>query len=154
MTPHVIRLRGPWDYAPLKCWQLQAGEVVELSDVPPAGRVQMPCDWSESLGADYRGVVRFSRKFNRPTNLTSMVYLVFAAIDGAARVELNGELLGQTERDAIDLRFDVTHLIQLHNRLLVEVALRPLPPADEAAVRGPRADLGGGLIGEVRLEIW
>ena len=51
-------------------------------------------------------------------------------------------------------RFDVTGVLAERNELVIEVELPPLSYADEQRLRPERAGLPGGLIGEVRLEIF
>jgi len=135
--PHIIRLRGPWDYQVL----LHLGPDDAPETPLPSGRVQMPCDWSESLGPIFCGRVRYRRTFNwtAPLEADQRVTLAFDGVTQKAQVTLNGQLLGSFGPDPAWL--DITALLKPHNELLVEVA----------AVHtgaGP-----GGLTGEVRLEI-
>jgi hypothetical protein len=125
---HRIRLRGPWDLVPLDRTDGDA-------PLPPAGRVDVPGDLSEVVGADFRGRVRLGRRFNSPTNLDpdEQVALVFEALDAQAQLVLNGtplQFAGQSPA-----RFDIRPLLALHNLLEVTLTLPALP------------------LGEVRLEI-
>ncbi len=123
-SPHVIRLRGPWE------WEAVAG------DVTAAGRTQLPGAWSELVGDDFRGLVRYCRAFNRPTNLEphERVWLVLAGLPGEMTLQLNGRPL-EGDASGEPRRFDITPLLALHNKLSIETA-------------DP-----GGIAGEVRLEI-
>ena len=145
--PHVIRLCGPWDLQPLECFGAPA-------ELPKPARVQAPCDWAELLGHDFLGRVRYTRKFNRPTNLDphERVWLTFDGVDHRASVTLNGTRLGQLAGCARSARFDVTDLLELHNTLVVDVTLDRDTFHDQS-LRGARAGKAGGLVGEVRLEI-
>jgi beta-galactosidase/beta-glucuronidase len=152
---HSIRLRGPWRYEPLARSVLQSdGTPTETTNgLPPAGKVAMPGDWGATLGRAFRGRVRYRRAFGRPTiEAGERVYLVIEAVDAEARVLLNGQPLGETRGGPA--RFDVTALLRPRNELMVEVSLPVHPPDEERQIRGARAGLPGGLIGEVRLEIY
>ncbi len=48
----------------------------------------------------------------------------------------------------------MTDLLRERNELVIEVELPPLAYADEQQLRPDRAGLAGGVIGEVRLEIF
>jgi hypothetical protein len=56
----------------------------------------MPADWGASVGANFRGLVRFTRRFAQPTGLDeiSRVWLVLESVDWQAAVSLNGTTLG------------------------------------------------------------
>ena len=155
-TPHVIRLRGPWEYCPLERVRLLHDGTCERSSqgLPPGGRVEIPADWGQTLGDDFRGRVRYVRRFGCPTNLTSgdRVWLVLEAVDARAEVMLNDEPLGSVTGPAGG-RFDITAALRDRNVLTVDVELLPLPSEVERERRAERAGGPGGLIGEVRLEI-
>ena len=133
--PHVIRLRGPWEFMPLARW----GEDATLS---PPGKVTMPCDWSASLGRDFRGRVCYLRRFGQPGFVEpyEQMWITFNGIRGRATVSLNGQPLGEVEGDDPG-NFEVTGRLEFRNILEVIVE----QPAD--------APEPGGLVGEVRLEI-
>lgn len=154
---HTIRLHGPWELQPLaRTRRLADGAIVEVAgDLPPACRQQIPADWSESLGADFRGRVRYGRSFGSPTGLSphDRLHLVIERADAWAEVELNGEPFGKIPAGRQPWRADVTSRLRVRNRLVVTVYL---PKADETGDpfrRGDRAGQPGGLIGPVRLEI-
>ena len=100
-SAHSIRLRGPWDYLPLARAELLAGGSIRSDDrdLPAGGTIAMPADWSAALGNDFRGLVRFTRRFAQPTGLseTSRVFLVIDNVDWQAAVTLNGQLLGHIQ---------------------------------------------------------
>jgi hypothetical protein len=145
--PHVIRLRGPWDCEPLERFD-GAGEL------PAGGRVKPPCDWAATLGREFLGRVRYTRRFNRPTNIDphEHVWLACDGVDQRATVALNGHALGNLTGHRGTTRFDVTSLLELHNTLWVDVTLDRATFHDRD-LRGERAGDAGGLVGEVRLEI-
>lgn len=55
--PHLMRLRGPWNWA-----------MLPPAD-PHSGKLNLPADWSEVLPAGFPGPVRFSRHFQAPARL-------------------------------------------------------------------------------------
>lgn len=131
MYPHRIRLRGPWEYQPLR----SAGESASL---PAGGRMTMPCRWADGGLAGFAGQVRFRRHFGFPGRIDphERVWLTFAGSAGAAVVQLNGESLGMHPGDA-PFEFDVTGKLKPRNDLIVDI-------------EGPE---DGGLCGEVALEV-
>lgn len=132
---YTIRLRGPWEYEPLE-------RVGSDALFPPAGKVTMPCDWGESLGTDFRGMVLYRRVFHTPTGLElgEQVWLAFEAVIGSVRVTLNEQPLGEFSTADCPARYNITPLLTDDvNRLAVRV---------EHTGGGP-----GGLVGDVRLEI-
>ena len=154
---HVIRLRGPWQYEPLVRWALDAeGNRHAAGELPPPGRMVMPGDWGAALGPDFRGRVRFARAFGRPTRLEpgEQVWLVVGGVDLSGTAELNGRPLGPVAGVREPTRFEVTDRLAERNELVIEVELPPLAHADEQRLRPERATLPGGVIGEVRLEIF
>jgi beta-galactosidase/beta-glucuronidase len=154
--PHVIRLRGPWQFEPVARFvPVDHDTFREQTDgLPEGGKTQVPGDWTDALGAGFRGRVRYTRRFNCPTNLGSaeQVWLVCDAVDQAADFSLNGKLLF-TMSGGEPGSCDITPHLQPHNELAVEVSLFPQGHADRAARPPQRAGKGGGIIGEVRLEI-
>jgi beta-galactosidase/beta-glucuronidase len=135
-TLHVIRLRGPWEYT-VEAISSASNETAEL---PPAGRLTMPTDWSESLGDAFRGRVAYRRRFGKPTNLASdeRVWLVCDGAAARAALELNRQSLGDVSGPKMPTEFDVTDLLGDRNELVAVVeSLKEV----------------GGLTGEVRLEI-
>ena len=138
---HLIRLPGPWQ---VRVVQQTAGS----ADLPKAFSCRVPGDWTEPLGHEFRGSVRAERRFNRPTGLEpgQPVYLVVEQVDFRGKVTLNDRPLGPVGLDH-ELRHEITELLIDQNRLSIEVEL-PLN-----CQRPGRESRGGGLLGEVRLEI-
>jgi len=107
------------------------------------------------LGADFFGRVRYSRSFNCPTNLdpNERVWLVCEGVDGTADFTLNGTpifALAGAERSG---SCDITSQLRPQNQLTVDVTLLPAGHAEHKPRAAGRAGLGGGITGEVRLEI-
>jgi hypothetical protein len=129
MYPHRIRLRGPWECAPL-----------DAAVALPPRRVTMPCRWGESGLDAFNGRVRCLRRFGMPRTIDAheRVWLTFAGADARAAVWLNGHFLGRHEGAADAFEFEITNLLQPRNELRVEV-------------EGPAET--GGLWGEVALEV-
>jgi hypothetical protein len=129
--------------------------------LPDAGQVTMPTDWGDSLGSDFRGRVAYYRSFGCPTGLGpgDRVVLVMEAVDALGQVRLNRQLLGDIPAGLQSCSLDVTGKLLPRNQLQVEVELPELPDdvqgiAGELLPRPGREHLPGGLVGEVRLEIY
>jgi hypothetical protein len=155
---HVIRLRGPWEYEPLaRVWVGAGGARREDRDsLPSAGRGQLPADWGLTLGADFRGRVRYSRRFGLPTNLEphEQVWLVAEGVDYSGTLELNGTALGEvTGYIGPPAEFNITRILSERNVLVFEIELANYEPGATVPHRPGREHLPGGPIGEVRLEI-
>jgi len=164
--PHVIRLRGPWDYEPLARFVTRADEIaiVTNDDMPPSGIIELPADWGGALGADFQGTVRFTRRFHRPTGLeaNSHVSLVIDDVDWQAEVSLNDRLLGTAvcshspvSQQAVKCpaRLEITKLLAPQNRISIVVSSPALDGGNTPLPRPCRIGQPGGLIGLVRLEI-
>jgi hypothetical protein len=176
---HTIRLRGPWEYQPLARATLLADGSVSLDerDLPAGGTIALPADWGETLGNDFRGLVRFTRRFAQPTGLdaATRVWLVIEDVDWQGTVTLNGHWLGQVQLaqpfrapclpvspsllpslpspTSCPARFDITSLLQPRNELTIDVLLPAAGAGTAPLARPGRETLPGGLIGLVRLEI-
>ena len=171
--PHTIRLRGPWEYQPLARATLLADGSVSRDDrdLPAGGTIVMPGDWGAVLGSDFRGLVRFTRRFALPTGLdaSTRVWLVIEDVDWQGTVVLNDHWLGDVQlaqtpparclsvaptlRPSISpptpcpARFAITPHLQPRNLLTIDVLKSP-------TAAGPGwTTQPGGLIGLVRLEI-
>lgn len=140
---HSIRLRGPWRFEVL---ERLAGDESRRDE----GKQKMPADWTETLGADFRGTVRYTRTFHQPTGLEpgQQVWLVIEGVTSSGAVTLNDTRLpdcGSTAHDSqVDSPFwrqEIQHLLSANCQLIIDVT----HPLD--------AELPGGLTGEVRLEI-
>ncbi|HWB10371.1 MAG TPA: hypothetical protein VG826_14160 [Pirellulales bacterium] len=151
--PHSIRLRAPWQFEPLaRSLAEPDGQVIEsYDDLPLAGRGAVPSDWGATLGAGFRGRVRYRRSFNAPATLDphERLWLVVEGADTRGVVWVNGTRLGDVLGYALWSVFEITHLLGPRNEISLEVEL----PAGEAPLRPGREDLPGGPIGEVRLEV-
>lgn len=143
--PHVIRLRGPWDFELLDCEQDKGNG----GALRARGRVTLPASWGNEFGADFLGRVRYRRRFNRPTGLDPhlRVWLVIDGVDAHGACRLNGHELSPIDGYALRAACDVTNDLAPANVLEVDVERTP----DE--IRPGRERLPGGLIGEARLEI-
>ena len=152
---HVIRLRGPWEYRPLFRLAILPGgsQRRETCDLPAAGRIAVPGDWGATLGADFRGRVAYRRPFGCPTGLAAAdrVDLVIERVDAYGRALLNGQSLGEIPAGGCLWRREITAGLRPRNELVVEVEL---PGGDPPPARPGREDRPGGLVGEVRLEIF
>jgi hypothetical protein len=155
LLSHVIRLRGPWQCTPLaRTVLLPNGDTAkEPGNLPPGGRIELPADWSALLGVDFRGRVRFTRRFGLPTGIEpeQRIDLVIEQVDAFGHASLNGQPLGDLTSEPA--RFQVTRLLKPRNALEVIVELPRLTPESVPLSRPGREHLPGGLIGEVRLEI-
>jgi beta-galactosidase/beta-glucuronidase len=140
-TPHVIRLRGPWEYTV----EARSSASSETTELPPTGRVTMPTDWAASLGDAFRGRVAYRRRFGKPTNLASneRVWLVCDGATARAAIELNGQSLGEVSGPSMSAEFDVTELLAERNEAERNELVAVVESVNEV----------GGLTGEVRLEI-
>src|SRR5262249_14470768 len=140
MYPHRIRLRGPWECAPLaRLTRRTDGSVtLDATPLPPPCRMTMPCRWSEGGLPGFTGRVLFRRRFGYPGQIDAheRVWLTFAGIEGTADISLNNHLVGRCDQGTAE--YDVTALLEKRNRL--DVAIESLSPA-------------AGLWGEVAMEI-
>ncbi len=124
--------------------------------LPAAGRGQLPADWGLTLGADFRGRVRYTRRFGLPTNLETheQVWLVVEGVDYYGTLELNGTALGEvTGYVGPPAEFHITPLLSERNVLISDVELASYEPGETIPHRPGRVHLPGGPIGEVRLEV-
>lgn len=128
MYPHRIRLRGPWECQPL-AWH----PAERARELPAARRVTMPCRWADGGLAEFRGRVRFVRRFGYPGRIDEFerVWLTLDGVEGSFTLWLNDVALGDAWAT------DVTRLLKARNELRVEIE------GDERA----------GLWGEVALEV-
>jgi hypothetical protein len=115
MYPHRIRLRGPWVCEPL------ARESSDSRPLPPPCRMTMPCHWADGGLADFRGCVRFRRKFGYPGSIDAheRVWLTMGPATGHLRVAVNGVGLGEQVDGGCE--YEVTALLRERNELTVEV---------------------------------
>ena len=153
---HTIRLLGPWQLEPIERFIPQPDGTYRLSadDLPPGARAKMPAEWSGILGADFLGRVRYERNFQKPTGLDrgERVWLVIEPPRSRGIVELNRKRLGEVFWGGTVGRFDITQLLDDHNRLEIVVSHPALDDA-QTANDDSKTSFPGGLVGEVRLEI-
>jgi hypothetical protein len=126
-----------------------------LGDLPPAGSVQMPCDWGSTLGINFRGQVLYTRHFGCPTSLEEedRVVLVVQRVDAFATIALNAQPIGIAPSGGHAARLDVSTLLGPRNQLAILVELPEVTPESASLDRPGREGLPGGLVGEVFLEI-
>jgi hypothetical protein len=155
---HVIRLRGPWNYEPVGRFERTAlGRYLTQAfteNLPPPGRVKLPTDWAESVGPNFRGIVRYKRRFNKPSGLESgeAVWLVVEAVRSAAQLTLNDCPLGELRAGDPPFRKLITEMLFLNNDLEIMVG-HPELQNTGWPVANSEIDRPGGIIGEVKLEI-
>ena len=110
---HEMRLKGPWEY----CWESPDVTETQLG-CALSGRVKVPVTWSECFG-EQAGIVVWSRRFQKPTNLDTTERVMIAApqLAGVIEVRLNGTSLPHDEQPQIGFRYDVTELLEPSNML-------------------------------------
>jgi hypothetical protein len=105
--PHLIRLRGPWQFQ-------------TLADSTPhaTGRIELPGDLNQ-LVADYEGTVRFSRRFHKPTGIDSgtRVDLVILGLPDKTQLDINGHVEAARPDEH---RMDITGRLQPTNEIMLE----------------------------------
>src|SRR5689334_15161480 len=108
---HTIRLRGPWEYSVLSRW-LARGTEESTEPLPADGKLEMPADWGATLGSDFRGRVRYRRRFGYPTGLQAedKIDLVFERVNASGRVWLNDVLIGEIPSGGQPAKFSVRQL--------------------------------------------
>jgi hypothetical protein len=139
---HYIQLRGPWEIEPVLRARLQGdGQVAWSDDVPARFTAKLPVDPAAVLG-EFRGRVRYRRRFNQPTNLSpaEKVFLSFAACRAEGIVSVNNIEVGRFAAADTTSCFDVTAALRLANVLCVELT-------------SVAADAAPGIAGAVTLEI-
>src|SRR5262245_23713420 len=145
-SPYRILLRGPWECEPMARAERDPASTMTWSEngLPAAGTVRLPASWQDLFG-EFRGRVRFRRRFHTPSNIEpgDRLWIVFDATGGTGLVALNGHSLGQLDPAAGTTSFDVTGLLQINNELAVELEFT------EHSAQAPP----GGLFGPVALEI-
>jgi hypothetical protein len=114
---HQMRLKGPWDYL----WKSPELTPDQLG-APTEGRQKVPVVWKDHFG-DQTGLVVWSRRFQKPTNLdkTERVMIATYALEGVQVVCLNGKSLPLADQPESGFRFDVTEDLQPSNILEIEI---------------------------------
>ncbi|MBB76990.1 MAG: hypothetical protein CMJ75_20990 [Planctomycetaceae bacterium] len=154
---HTIRLRGPWKLQALARTVLLADGTTEHGPgiLPPSCTVQVPADWSASLGADFCGQALYSRRFGCPTGLQpgDQVSLVVEKVDALAQVAINNSSLGTMRITDGTRSWPIKHLLQPRNLLELIIEQPSLTKTSAPLPRPGREAKAGGLIGEVKLVI-
>ena len=152
---HSIRLRGPWQYTPIATtrWTEDGQSEETGTSVPEPGKMKIPCDWSDSLGNNFRGKVLFQRHFHQPTGLADgdVVRIRIEQINAWADVFLNHEAIGSTSAKSGSVTFDIEDKLEPRNLLEIVVDFPAVDDQSDALSTIP--ELSGGITGEVQLEI-
>jgi hypothetical protein len=139
-------LRGPWQSEPMaRVERDESGtRVWSGSELPAAGTIRLPASWQDVFG-NYRGRVRFRRRFHPPTNIEAVdrLFVVLDRIGGKGIVWLNGSFLGKTSAHGSSTSLEMTGKLRANNELEID-----LEYADFSDDSGP-----GGLFAPVALEI-
>ena len=152
---HTIRLRGLWQCTPMATtYWTSAGKSEETgTDVPAPGTIKVPGNWDSVVGSQFRGKVLLQRYFHKPTGLeeNDVVQIRIEGINALAEVFVNHEAYGSLTVDREGCVFDVSDSLELRNLLELVV---DFPMLDEhSAELNTLPDAGGGILGEVQLEI-
>ena len=122
--PHVIRLRGPWEF--------------ELADAEQVlrGEISVPTLWSAFVPADYAGRITLLRRFGRPTGLeqSPRVSLAVDSLNLPGVVFLNGDRLGEfgNSPGPVHVRWEVMSRLLPRNELRLEFSELPRGPLLES----------------------
>lgn len=123
MYPHLIRLRGPWEYA--------TGEGHAITK----GTMTVPGFWHDQQVFPH-GAVTLSRWFNWVGRVSpeETLWLCLDRCVGRVTANLNGARLGTHENPWDAFRFEVSHLIEPRNRLVLDI--EPLRESHWSAALG------------------
>jgi hypothetical protein len=104
----------------------------------------LPAAWRDLFG-ERAGSARFTRRFNRPTNLdpNERVWIVLTDVPEDVRLQVNGRPLAAESRFHGEVAFDATSSLQDHNLLEIEIRHDPTAAPGES----------GGLHHAVIIEI-
>jgi hypothetical protein len=135
---HTIRLKGPWEFQWIPPLPADSGQ----SDGPLSGQVKLPATWQACFG-DRSGRVRWSRRFQRPTNLeaTGRVLIAGRGIRGVSAIQLGDVALGSQLPADQGFLVDVTEVLAPSNVI-----------SFEQEGRGDDEHAGLGL--PITIEIW
>ena len=115
--PHVIRLRGPWQFT-RRC--VEKSDIRECS-VAATGDVRLPVRSGNFVYSDFRGRVELRRNFNWPEPLSyreSLWIVVQEAAWPRLSVDLNGQPLGTVEGFRhLPAAWEITPRVTAHNEL-------------------------------------
>ena len=141
---HRMHLKGPWIYEWLDGPHGSTGCIeTAASDNSPLladSRVRMPCSWQSAFGG-MSGRIRFSRRFQRPTNLdeNERVHIAFDGIGGQAQIAVNGQEIGRLSNNVETVSFDITSILSVSNELSVELSFSPDNEATPGGLHQPVA---------------
>lgn len=137
-------MRGPWQATVVSS---------ETGAANKSFKTAVESDWGSELGTGFFGVVRYERKFNRPTGLVpnQQVSIVVTEVDFFAECRLNDQDLGSFTFGDSGSSFQVAGLLKDFNHLIIDVRLSK--EDQQHPSRADRRELPGGLIGTVYLEI-
>lgn len=152
---HSIRLRGPWQYTPIATtrWTEDGQSEETGTTVPESGKMKIPCDWSDALGANFRGKVLFQRHFHQPTGLADgdIVCIRIEQVNALADVFLNHEAIGSASAKSGSVAFDIAGKLEPRNLLEIVVDFPALDEQSDSLTTIHQCS--GGITGEVQLEI-
>lgn len=127
---HRMHLKGPWHYewidGPYDGQRPDQFPSGQDSPLLTGSRVKMPTSW-QSAFRQKSGCIRFSRRFQRPTNLddNERVHIAFDGIGGHAIIAINNEEIGRLSDSNDTNSFDITEKLKPSNELTVELTFSP-----------------------------
>jgi len=123
--PHIIRLRGPWEYKLLDAAAME--EALGEFAAAPTGRADLSTDWTATFRQGV-GRLRLIRRFGRPSGLPpgEVVWLAIERLGNRLDVFLNGRSHGCLDPP---IRLDVTGALFERNELRIELEL-PVSPGE------------------------
>lgn len=127
-TTHAQRLDGDWQVYPVALdaevdplrWDADALSIPECAHLQPILHPEQPY-WGDHLRRINEQAWLYQRRFSLPDVPHQRARLRFEGVDHFADVWLNGHYLGQHEGHFAPFEFDVTHILEAENRLLVRV---------------------------------
>lgn len=152
---HTIQLRGPWE-AKVLSRDAPSAEVGSTQSQPDTEWHRVAWgEWSNWLGRDFRGEVRFQRRFGRPTGIwpNTKVELVIESVDWRTRISLNDRFLGSCHGAEAPWQRDITHLLLVKNRLTLEIDLHDWHSSDVRQRLGERQGEAADILGPVYLAL-
>lgn len=146
-APYRILLRGPWQCEPLARAELDASGHLVWSDtaLPGPATVRLPDAW-QALFGQFRGRVRFRRRFHPPSNISAgdRLFILLNATRSTGAVSVNGQFLGRIENPTGIEKFDVTGMLRVNNELEIQLEFTEFGDAAPP----------GGLFTPIALEIY
>ena len=125
-APHTIALRGPWQIEVIRAIRSPEPTAAAESKLT-AGRtatVRLPASWGELFG-EFRGRIRFNRRFHPPTNVgeSDRLSVVITDVGCSGTVLLNGDLLGTIDPTANVNRYSIPTYLPVNASLSIELEL-------------------------------